>query len=81
MARALGRRGGNARSRRLSSIEKKRIASMGAQARVRSLQVARRVAANFGYAAAVRTLRGTSSRVERRRHVDGRLPGLYRGPS
>ena len=54
-ARALGRRGGLARGRRLSSAQKQTIAAMGARARIESLRIALRIVANFRYAEAVRT--------------------------
>ena len=76
MARALGRRGGRARSRRLSAAEKKRVASLGAQARLRSLDAARRIADNFRYAAAVAEL-GERPAVRRVKAFAGPLPGLY----
>jgi len=78
MARALGRRGGNARSRRLSSGEKTRIASMGAQARVRSLKVAGWIEENFRYAEAVTALSRQRTRITRLRAFNERLPGVYR---
>jgi hypothetical protein len=78
MARALGRRGGRARARRLSKARKRRIASMGAHARVRSLQAARRIVANFRYADAVLSLSGCRTAVTRLSTCDERLPGLYR---
>jgi len=78
MARALGRRGGLARARRLSSAEKRRIAASGAEARMRSLEAARRIVANLRYAEAVEVLRG-GHRVPKRVQVfSGRLPGVYR---
>jgi hypothetical protein len=77
MARTLGRRGGLARRRRLSSAEKTRIASLGAHARIESLRIARRILANFRYAEAVRALRG-APRVKRTSQFNGRLPDLGR---
>jgi len=77
MARMLGRRGGRARARRLSPERRRQIASLGGQARHRSLQAARRIAENLGYAAAVLELRGGPPRVLRMKTFSGRLPGLY----
>jgi len=77
MARALGRRGGLARAGRLSKAEKRRIAAVGAAARLRSLRMGRQIAANFSYLAAVRSL-SPHPRVERLRACHDRLPGLYR---
>jgi hypothetical protein len=76
MARALGRRGGQARGKRLSAEEKKRIASMGGNARLQSLQAARRIADNFRYAAVVGNLRGRPTTVRRLRTFAGPLPGI-----
>lgn len=77
MAKALGRRGGQARSRRLSAADKKRIASLGGKARLQSLQAARRIADNFRYAAALGDLRGQPTAVRRLRTCAGKLPGIY----
>lgn len=77
MARALGRRGGRQRARRLSVEDRKRIASLGGKARLNSLRAARRIAANFQYAAALLELRGQSPEVARLRAFEGRLPGIY----
>ena len=77
MARALGRKGGRARGRRLSAAERKRIASLGGKARAQSLQAARRIADNFRYAAAVEGLRGHPAAVRRLSAFAGPLPGIY----
>jgi len=52
------------RARRLSAGERTRIASLGGKARSASLQAARRVAANFRYAALLDP-RGPSTGVTR----------------
>jgi hypothetical protein len=77
MAKALGRRGGRARSKRLSGAEKKRIAALGAKARVQSVQAAGRIADNFRYATAVDDLRKHRTTVRRLQAFAGPLPGLY----
>ena len=77
MARALGRKGGRARGRRLSAAERKRIASLGGKARMQSLQAARRIADNFRYAAAADRLRGRPVAVRRLSAFAGPLPGIY----
>ena len=77
MAKALGRRGGQARGRRLSAADKKRIASLGGKARLQSLQAARRIADNFRYAAVLGDLRGQPTTVRRLRTFAGPLPGIY----
>jgi hypothetical protein len=80
MAKALGRRGGRARARRLSNMDKKRIASLGGKARAQSLEAARRIATNFRYATAVtelRALREQPPRITRLRTFADPLPGVY----
>jgi hypothetical protein len=77
MARALGRRGGLARSSRLTAADKTRIASQGGQGRARSLQAARRIVENLRYAAAVEDLRGRPTPVRRVETCSGPLPGIY----
>jgi hypothetical protein len=77
LARALGRRGGLSRARRLTPAHKARIASLGGHARRESLQAARRIADNFHYLAAVLELRPAPP-VKRLRECRARLPGIYR---
>ena len=77
LARALGRRGGLSRARRLAPADKSRIAAMGGHARRESLQAARRIADNFQYLAVVRELRPPPP-VKRLRTCRARLPGIYR---
>lgn len=77
MARALGRKGGLARDKRLSPAEKKRIASLGGKARVHSLQATRRIVSNLRYAAAIRDLQGQPTPVVRLSTFAGPLPGIY----
>jgi hypothetical protein len=82
MARAMGRRGGRARARRLSAERRQQIASLGGRARRSSLLVAQRIADNLRYAAAALELRGGGPReVLRMKTFTGRLPGLYPGRS
>ncbi|MGE3844009.1 MAG: hypothetical protein AB7I50_20750 [Vicinamibacterales bacterium] len=76
MARALGRRGGQARARTLTADERRRIAALGGAARRRSLALARRHADNFIYAAMVLELQ-PPPRVEQVRDFEGPLPGIY----
>jgi hypothetical protein len=78
MARALGRRGGRARGKRLSAAERKRIASLGGNARLQSLQAAGRIADNFRYAAGLGDLRGRVTSIRRLSTFAGPLPGIYR---
>ena len=80
LARALGRRGGQARAARLPAEERRRIAALGGHARVRSLELARRVAENFRYAEAVTALRGNRKPVARVKTTTAKLPGLYDPP-
>ncbi len=77
MARALGRKGGRARARRLSVADTKRIASLGGKARLQSLQAARRIVDNLRYAAVLGDLRGQPTSVRRLSTFAGTLPGIY----
>jgi hypothetical protein len=77
IAKTLGRRGGQARSARLSAADKRRIASLGGRARHHSLQAARRIADNLRYASVLADLRGRTVTVKRVRTVTERLPGIY----
>jgi hypothetical protein len=77
MARVLGRRGGRARAERLSAEARRSIASLGGQARRRSILAARRILDNLRYAAAVQELRGGSPGIIRMKTFGGPLPGLY----
>jgi hypothetical protein len=77
MARVLGRRGGRARARRLSAEDRRRIASLGGQARRESLLAARRIADNLRYAAAAQDLSGGSPEILRMKTCRRPLPGLY----
>jgi hypothetical protein len=77
MARIMGRRGGRARARRLSAERRRQIASLGGQARHRSLQAAQRIVDNLRYAEAVLELRGVPPKVRRMKTFKGRLPGHY----
>lgn len=77
MARAMGRRGGRARANRLSPERRRQIASLGGEARQRSLLAARRLVDNLLYAAAVEELRGEAREILRMRAFAGPLPGIY----
>lgn len=77
MAARLGRRGGRIRARRLSAEDRKRIASLGGNARRISLVTAQRVASNFQYVASVRELAGRSTHLTRMSNFEGPLPGIY----
>lgn len=77
IAKALGRRGGQARARRLSAAERRRIAALGGAARRASLEVARRITDNFAYLTAVQALGGHRRSPARVSTCKGPLPGLY----
>jgi len=77
MARAMGRRGGRARARRLSGERRRQIASLGGKARHRALLAERRLTVNLLYAAAALQLRGRTRKILRVKTFTGRLPGLY----
>ena len=67
MARRLGQRGGLARARRLSAERRREIASLGGEARLRSILAAKRIADNFRYLTAVLALQGGPPEVARPR--------------
>lgn len=77
IAARLGRLGGQARARRLEPAERRRIAALGGAARKRSLDVARQIAANFAYLAAMHDLGGRQPTAARITTCGGPLPGLY----
>lgn len=76
MARSLGRKGGRARAARLSTEDRKRIASMGGKARLESLRAARRMVETLRYAAAVEALQARAGVVERVNTFEGPLPSI-----
>jgi hypothetical protein len=78
IAKELGRKGGQVRAARLTVTQRSRIASLGAAARRRSLEAARRIADNFAYATAVASLRRPTTPVTRVKTFRGPLPGPYR---
>jgi hypothetical protein len=78
MAKALGRRGGLARSRRLARTDKQRIAALGGRARSQSLLASRRIADNFRYVVVREALRPRPA-SRRLSTFTGRLPGIYPG--
>jgi len=76
-AKALGRRGGQARARRLPAEERRRIAALGGAARSNSLAVERRIVDNFSYLTAVKELAEGPRHPARLSTFKGPLPGLY----
>ena len=75
MARALGRRGGMARAKKLSAAARRDIAARGAQARLESLRIARRIADNYAYLEAATEL-APPIRVRRTSSSSGPLPNI-----
>ena len=75
MARALGRRGGLARARRLTGGERQRIAALGARARMESLTIAHRIEANAAFLTAALEL-APPPKVRRVRSAAGPLPDI-----
>jgi hypothetical protein len=80
MARALGRKGGQARAARLGLAEKRRIATLGGRSRALSLHAVRRVSENFKYVEAIEALR-PRPKVVRLKDFDGQLPRMHGGPT
>ena len=78
MARALGRRGGLSRARRVSKDRRAEIARAGARARAESLRLTRAIVTNFHYVNAIRDLHPHRP-VRSESTFGGRLPGIY-GP-
>lgn len=76
-ARSRSQRVAPTRATKRDGDNRKRAASVGSRARARSLEIERRIAANFKYAAAVARLRGPSPPVVRMRAFAGPLPGIY----
>lgn len=76
MAKYLGRRGGKERSRRLSPESKKKIALMGAKARIESLQIAKRIDENFQYLMAISEF-SPQVKVKSVKNPKTKLPGVY----
>ena len=60
-AQILGRRGGRARARSLSSQARKKIASLGGRAKALSRHAVRRIEDNFKYLEAIEALRKISN--------------------
>lgn len=77
IAKALGKRGGLARAKRLSAAQKKAIASHGGRARAKSLLATRRVRENFEYLNAVIALQGKPKPIKSVSTYNGPLPGHY----
>lgn len=77
IAKALGKRGGLARAKRLSADRKKTIASQGGKSRAQSLLAAKRLRANFEFLATVKILAGKSTAIKSVSNYKGPLPGHY----
>ncbi|MBU0506674.1 MAG: hypothetical protein ABII18_13710 [bacterium] len=75
-AKELGRRGGKARAKKLSKGRKAHIAKLGAEARVESLRIAKRIIENFMYWEAVCVL-APLPKVRSVKNVNHKLPGIY----
>lgn len=76
IARALGRRGGLSRARRLSKQRLEDIARTGAAARGESLRLARAIRTNFDYLRAIHELHPPAV-VRSEPKCRRRLPGIY----
>jgi len=58
IAQILGRRGGKARACKLSPVERRKIALLGARARMSSIEASKRIESNFRYLNTIHQLRG-----------------------
>lgn len=76
MAKELGRRGGRARARKLSTEQKVKIASLGGSTRAQSFLLAKRIRENFAYFEIVQTLAPKRSQVSRVSVVRNKLPEI-----
>lgn len=76
MAKVLGSLGGKARARKLSSAKRREIARAGAVARIKSLQMKRRILENFSYLRAVEKLAPKTPAVKREKNYTGKLLGI-----
>jgi hypothetical protein len=76
IARALGRRGGLSRARRLSKQRLEDIARSGARARGESIRLARAIRANFDYLRAIHELNPPAV-VRSESTCRRKLPGIY----
>jgi hypothetical protein len=76
IAKALGRRGGLSRARRLSKQRLEDIARTGATARGESLRLARAIRTNFEYVRAMHELHPPAV-VRSETNCRRRLPGIY----
>jgi hypothetical protein len=75
-AKELGRRGGKARAKKLSKGRRAHIASMGALARVESINIAKRIVENFLYWEAVCVL-APLPKIQSIKTTQKKLPGIY----
>lgn len=61
-AKALGKRGGQMRARRLSADRRNKIATLGGKARAESIKIAKRIEENFRYLEAIRAMTSSQDR-------------------
>jgi len=76
IAKILGQRGGLKRAKNLSSIEKTRIARMGAKARAASLKATTRIEINFKYIESIRQL-NPPPEVKSVKSTNRKLPSVH----
>lgn len=77
IAQMLGRLGGKARAKSLPAEKRKKIAQMGAKARVASIKLAKRIEANFRYIDAICEMRGGARKIKQLKTCKNKLPGIY----
>ncbi len=75
-AKALGRRGGLERARRLSAEKKKEIASLGGRTRSESNATIKKIEENFRYLETIRQMTPLP-KVRSSRSTRKKLPGIY----
>lgn len=76
IAKALGRKGGLARAKKLSAEQRKKIASLGGQVKSLSAKANDRIESNFRFARTMKLLRKVP-KIKSVSRVNHPLPGIY----
>ncbi len=76
IAKALGRKGGLARARKLSAEQRKKIASKGGMVKALSAKANDRIESNFRFVETLKVLR-PSPKVKSVSKIKGPLPNIY----
>ena len=76
IAKALGRKGGLARAKKLSAEQRKKIASLGGKVKAISAKANERIESNFRLAETLKLLR-PAPKIKSVSHAKEPLPGVY----